>query len=68
MSDSGGYPQTLQQVTLQIIHNQAPQCSRVLNNKTLQLCATVPNGTKGDYLLLFDLYLINLHLHLIVFD
>lgn len=47
LSEGGSLPMTLQQVTLQIIDRQDSTCSKVLQNWKFQLCASVPDGSKG---------------------
>jgi hypothetical protein len=45
--EGGSLPETLQQVTLQIIDDQAYSCSRVIHNTQVQICAGVSDYTKG---------------------
>lgn len=49
----GETPTKLQQVGLQTVGYQEEKCARELNNKTVQFCASVPGGAKGEFPLLF---------------
>ncbi len=62
MSENGSISSTLQQVTLAIIDYRTSTCSPLINDYRLQLCASVADGSKGNYLdyLLFPYYFLSI--------
>jgi secreted trypsin-like serine protease len=53
--ESGELPDSLQQVTLETVDYRSPTCSPSVNRQ-IQLCAGVPDGTKGYYHLLYAIF------------
>lgn len=48
LSESGSLPTSLQQVSVKTIDYTASTCSITLNDRTLQFCAGVNGGGKGN--------------------
>ena len=58
LTEGGSLPGTLQQVTLQVIDNEAYSCNRVIYDTQLQICAGVSDYSKGwSYLFCFVIVL-----------
>ena len=53
LSENGPFPESLQQVTLQTIDYEEPTCPVEESERSTQLCAGVPNHTKGYFSLVF---------------
>jgi len=63
LTENGAVPKNLQQVTLETIDYQASTCEKLIVNKQVQLCASVPNGDKGNFSFVFcsfNLYFLSL--------
>ncbi|CAF5033400.1 unnamed protein product [Rotaria sp. Silwood1] len=50
LSEDGSLPSTLQQVSWQTIDYQASTCTLMVANWYVQFCASVPGGSKGNFI------------------